>query len=191
MSDTLLTFHGDPKIKAKYIKRVKAHQEADELVQNYGYWDGGKGCAVGCTLHSSDHNAFETELGIPEWIARCEDSLFEGMSEERSKTFPLEFLEAIPVGVELNKIKFPFLIMVLDRVLEKVDLKDFPAVETSIKKVKELLVNNGSDEEFDAASAVARAAASAAAGDAASYAASYAAYEFYADQLLKLMAECK
>jgi hypothetical protein len=33
MSTTLVAFHGDKKIKAKYVKRVKTHQLADAIIQ--------------------------------------------------------------------------------------------------------------------------------------------------------------
>ena len=55
------------KTKNKYIARVKAHAEADEIVKGT-YWEYGKGCAVGCTIHSSDHDSYEKELGIPSLV---------------------------------------------------------------------------------------------------------------------------
>ena len=33
MKNTLKAFHNDPKIKAKYIARVKAHYDADEIIK--------------------------------------------------------------------------------------------------------------------------------------------------------------
>lgn len=54
MSDKkILAFFGDPKIKAKYLRRVKAHYKADEIIKGT-YWENGKGCAVGCTIEGSD-----------------------------------------------------------------------------------------------------------------------------------------
>ena len=94
---TLIAYHGDHAVKLKYIGRVLAHQEADELIRGI-YWEGGKGCAVGCTVHSSDHKAYETELGMPEWFAHLEDHIFESMSDAASCRFPLDLLSAIPVG---------------------------------------------------------------------------------------------
>ena len=41
----LLSFHNDPKIKEKYLERVKAHQEADQIIKGL-YWEDGKGCAM-------------------------------------------------------------------------------------------------------------------------------------------------
>ena len=98
----MLTFHNDPSIKAKYLARVKAHQEADEIIQGH-YWQKGKGCAVGCTIEGDNHRKYKTELGVPENIAYLEDRLFELMSNEDAKLFPYKFLDIIPVGVDLEK----------------------------------------------------------------------------------------
>jgi hypothetical protein len=73
---------------------------ADNLVRGIG-WENGKGCAVGCTLEDYKHSRYETELGIPEWLAGVEDTLFEGMSVEKSKTWPEMFLSSIKVGDDL------------------------------------------------------------------------------------------
>jgi hypothetical protein len=104
----LVAFHNDPKIKDKYIARVKAHKAADEIihgkyVQKYGKGQI-KGCAVGCTLHSDDHGAYETELGIPRILARLEDGIFESLNSPRDTEWPLQFLEATPVGADLSNV---------------------------------------------------------------------------------------
>ena len=92
---TLQAFHNDHSIKQKYLDRIIAHEKADEIIKGT-YWEGGKGCAVGCTLHSSDHARYESELGIPSWLGYVQDRLFEGMP--RHKTFPRRFIQSIPVG---------------------------------------------------------------------------------------------
>ena len=108
----LLSFHGKQEIKDKYVGRVKAHALADAIVQGQ-YWENGKGCAVGCTVHSNRHSAYEDELGIPRVIARLEDRIFEGLPNDEAKTFPLEFLEAIPLGVDLAPVWKKFLVWLL------------------------------------------------------------------------------
>ena len=92
-------FHDDPEIQKKYIGRLEKHYKLDEIVKGQ-YWEDGKGCAVGCTVHSNSHNCYELELGVPEWVARLEDTLFEGMPNEKAKEFPLKLLKAIPIGFE-------------------------------------------------------------------------------------------
>ena len=56
------------------IAELQAHVAADKLVKG-SYWEGGKGCAVGCTLHSyaniigkqnlewGDHSLYDEFLG--------------------------------------------------------------------------------------------------------------------------------
>jgi hypothetical protein len=41
----MITFHGDKKVKAKYLARVRAHQASDELVHSIGF-DGVRGCHI-------------------------------------------------------------------------------------------------------------------------------------------------
>ncbi len=60
---TLISFHGKKSIKDEYIKRLEGHYKLDEIIKGQ-YWEGGKGCAVGCTIHSGRHDDFDTELGI-------------------------------------------------------------------------------------------------------------------------------
>jgi len=44
-------------------------------------------------------------IGIPQWLARLEDCIFEGLSHDRSQKWPEEFLEAITPGIDLNTIE--------------------------------------------------------------------------------------
>lgn len=106
------SFHNDLAIKEKYLSRVRQHRLADEIIQGI-YWENGKGCAVGCTLHSSNHCAYENELGIPKLIARLEDAIFEKLPLERAKIWPEEFLDSIYIGSNLSEIWNKFAIWLL------------------------------------------------------------------------------
>lgn len=108
----LLSFHNDPAIKEKYLNRLHLHYKADEIIQGT-YWQNGKGCAVGCTVHSRNHESYESELGIPRVLAYLEDGIFEGLPNEKAKEFPIQFLEAIPVGVDLEPVWRKFMIWLL------------------------------------------------------------------------------
>src|SRR5207247_464966 len=57
MNVFLRAFHGDPKIKAKYLGRAQEHAKADALMRDssLGF---GKGCAVGRTLDVNDHKNY-------------------------------------------------------------------------------------------------------------------------------------
>lgn len=107
----LLAYHGDAKIKRKYLARVRAHRKADDIIAGQ-YWEQTgermKGCAVGCTLHSDNHAAYETELGIPRVLARLEDRLFEGLwstaQQDAAKAWPERFLAAAGIGADLSMV---------------------------------------------------------------------------------------
>ena len=105
-------FHNDPSIKEKYLTRLNEHYQADEIIQGQ-YWENGKGCAVGCTVHSSDHKNYELELGIPKNIAYLQDGIFESLPNKLAKKFPLQFLSAIKVGADLKNVNNLFTIWML------------------------------------------------------------------------------
>ena len=174
-------FHADAKIKSKYLKRVEDHQKADEIIHGT-YWQDGKGCAVGCTIEGDQHQRYETELGIPESIARLEDFLFEGMKNGEAKTFPARFLKAVPVGADLSLVPAKFILFVLNDVANVKEAKADANVLAAIENIADLWqrVINGKvvkDEEWSAARSAARSAAWS------------AACKKYADYLLTLLKE--
>jgi hypothetical protein len=162
MPKDLIAFHGDPKIKEKYLLRLKAHEIADEIIHGT-YWEDGKGCAVGCTIHGDEHSAYETELGIPQWLAYVEDTLFENQPNKESKTFPRRFLEAIPVGADCEEALYPYLILVVRSVIPFCN----DIVREAVHDVLSLLEENCRDKDKLAAAGDAAWAAARAAGDAA------------------------
>ena len=105
----LLSFHEDPAIKEKYLNRLHSHYKADEIIKGK-YWENGKGCAVGCTIHSSSHDAYETELGISWQLAIIEDNIFEKLENGDAKKFPIQFLESIPIGIDTELVFKKFII---------------------------------------------------------------------------------
>jgi hypothetical protein len=111
-------FLGEHSVKEKYLQRVRAHRLADEIVKGR-YWENGKGCAVGCTIHASDHSAFERELGIPQGIAHLEDAIFEMLPNEQALLWPEQFLEAIYVGADLSLVGWKFLAWLVPLTLER------------------------------------------------------------------------
>ena len=134
---TLMAYHGDHAVKHKYVGRMRAHQEADELIRGT-YWRHGKGCAIGCTVHSNHHAAYETELGIPQWLAYLEDAIFEGMSDAASRRFPLRLLSAVPVGfAEWDHLYHDFCAFLLRDICE-FDRTKHPDVAATVDTVARL-----------------------------------------------------
>ena len=78
----LLAWHGDAELKNATVATMAAHRKADRLVKGL-YWENGRGCAVGCLIHGSDHALYEPRFGIPQALARLEDTIFEGLLSDR------------------------------------------------------------------------------------------------------------
>src|SRR3954463_6478382 len=106
----MISFHGDISIKQKYVDRLIEHHRLDEIIQGTGY-NNGRGCMVGCTLNRYEHNAYESELGLPEWYAHLCDKIFEGLPKEKSSQFAMDGIIAIKVGVDIDPIKWKLAIL--------------------------------------------------------------------------------
>lgn len=135
-------FHGDPEIQKLYLDRVRAHAKADEIVKGE-YWEDGKGCAVGCTVHSDRHSDFERLLGIPTWLAYLEDIIFEKLPNKEAKKWPVEFLEAINLGSNLNQIRPTIMVYILD---EKLKQRKFLKAEYSLLVIRNLWLEHEAEK---------------------------------------------
>ena len=181
----MIAYHGDPKIKAKYLARVRDHAKADRLIQGVS-WEGGKGCAIGCTLEAYDHSRYETELGIPSIIARLEDGLFERLPKSDAMKWPAQVLNAIKPGADLSGVwpRFAHWLMVDPKhgVLRFAEREDTKAAirlvaalyESGVMPTKEDAARASSAAHAAYAAAYAYAAADADAADAADAAAAAA-----------------
>lgn len=148
----LRSFHKNQSLKKDMVAEVLDHQKQDQIIQGTyeterdGKW---KGCAVGCSIHSynkrygknistDNHKAYETELGIPESLARLEDYLFEAMPVDKAKKWPVEFMKAIPVGVDLSKVAPKFIVGTLRDLLKIREVKDDKAVAKAVANTAKL-----------------------------------------------------
>ena len=104
----MLAFHNDTTIKDNLLAQLQAHYDADEIIKGK-YWEGGKGCAVGCTIHSSNYSEYESRYGIPEMLARLKGTIFEGLPNEKAKKWPLRFSNAITPGTDLSRVGYQFM----------------------------------------------------------------------------------
>jgi hypothetical protein len=176
----IIAFHNKPEIKQFYLDRAKAHFEADEIVKGK-YWEDGKGCAVGCLVHSSSHQKLAEEINIPVEMAYLIDRLFEGLPNGVSKSFPVRFLESINIGSDLSLVMDRYFLALLSDEKEGAILSANEIVRSSIKNVIDLFkrVISGdfpSQDEWQIAYRAADRAADRAAYSAAYSAADSAAY---------------
>ena len=86
----LQAFNNSQKVKDELIIQLENHYKADEIIKGT-YWENGKGCAIGCIIHSNIHKDLE-KIGIPQWLAYLIDYLFENLSNKQAKEFPIKFL---------------------------------------------------------------------------------------------------
>jgi hypothetical protein len=169
----MLAYHNDPAIKSKLLADLQAHADADRLVKGQ-YWESGKGCAVGCTLHSvgadgtaENHSEYETRLGIPQMLAQLEDAIFEGLHNADAMQWPMRFSAAIATGADLSRVGWQWLHWLLTDGLPRVN--DVAATAT-IKQCADILLPLTRGEPVDGAAADAAARAANAAADVAAYA---------------------
>jgi hypothetical protein len=135
-----LAYHSDPTRKRAILRQLRAHRKADEIVKGR-YWEDGKGCAVGCTLHEpgGGHARYEPEFGIPEMLARLEDTIFEGMTNGQAKAWPISFMSAIAPGADLSRIGWQFLHWLLTDKVVNPGI-DHPLVRDAVKQCADVLV---------------------------------------------------
>lgn len=112
MTNPLIAYHGKAENKEAIIAQLIKHRDADQLIKGR-YWENGKGCAVGCTIHGSDHFLYEKRFGIPEQLARLEDMIFEILPNRLAQNWPIRFMKAIRPGADLSRVNFAFMDWVL------------------------------------------------------------------------------
>jgi hypothetical protein len=182
------SFHNKPELKEMMLEEVLKHQKADEIIQG-SYESRGKYCAVGCSIESlnmrlgkhyshGDHSVYETELGIPKIIARLEDRIFEGLEREKAKMFPLRFIQAVPVGVDLSLVWPKFAIWLLgdekDGVIKYVETDEQKKIIIDIVELYKRVIAGESIESLKKEFAIAATDAAATAAYATATAAAYA-----------------
>ena len=143
----LIAFHGEQAEKDAILKQLQAHYDADEIIHGL-YWEKGKGCAVGCTIHSGRHELYEPRFGIPQALAQLEDAIFEGMGNGDSKQWPLRFMRAIRPGADLSHVQWQFLHRILTD--ESINLGiNHPIVKQAVSDVAALVAGWAKGDPID------------------------------------------
>jgi hypothetical protein len=175
--------------KPAFIAELAEHAAQDRIVQGQ-YWENGKGCAVGCSLHSvqqrlglariayDDHALYETYLGIPRILARLEDRIFEGLEPAEARLWPMRFAEAVQPGADLSGVWHQFAPWLLREIALPAVSDKHPQQRAAIVAVAEGFETNWSTLSPGEAR---RLAAAYAAAYAYAYAYAAAAYAYAAD----------
>ena len=165
----MLAFRNTTVTKDAVLAQLQAHAAADELIKGQ-YWSDGKGCAVGCTIHSGDHAEYEPRFGIPRMLAKLEDRIFEGLPNGTAKAWPIRFMSAVRPGADLSCVGWQFLHWLLTD--EQVNPGiNHPTVRDAVKQCAGVLLPLSKGEAADE-SAAESAAASAESAESAESAAS-------------------
>lgn len=158
---------------AQMRAEIALHLDQDRLIRGT-YWDGGKGCFIGCLTHSNDPRKAEARFGLTVPIMRIAENIFEAMPDEDGRAFFAAFGDAVGEdGKDLSRVHWAWL---------AAELRALPVATTEVQAVIDPVIAGlgllaaGKDWPKDAAAYAAYAAAYAAyATDAAAYAAAYAA----------------
>ena len=172
--------------KEDLLASLAANREADRLIQGE-YWNDGKGCAVGCTLHDyrpgeeADHTLYEPLFGWSQRLARLEDRIFEGLPAKQAIGWPERLTRAVAVGCDTDRAVDHWMLWLLSNEGSPLaqwqeEAPVFNAANLYRRRLDGDEPDQGEwDAARDAARAAAEAAARAAAGDAARDAARAAA----------------
>jgi hypothetical protein len=139
MKNKVLSYHNDANLKKSIIAEMKKHQEQDNLIKGtYGVYERGdfKACAIGCAIKSvnkvlskdydtKSHEALSESLGIPLWLSKVQDSFFECLPNEYCGQFAIDFLESIPVGVDLEPLRWNLCTSLLKEGIEIIEEKGY------------------------------------------------------------------
>ena len=161
------TFNNNKALKQELIKKLQHHQDLDAFIQ--GEWldtisgktedDTFKGCFYGCTMQTTENpiEKFSEKYDIDLWYCYLTEKIFEGLPKGEYEKFPLESIEVLPVGVDINKIKSLFHYRVLESQLQFCDSDE--KVTNSILNCMELFKTPFDLIDESEARAVARLAA--------------------------------
>jgi hypothetical protein len=105
-------FNGNKELKEQLVTELKEHKRLDAFIQ--GDWlteeemENGnfKGCFYGCTMQTDDKplKRFTEKYNIDLWYVYITEKIFEGLSSESSKNFPLNAIEILPIDFDFNKV---------------------------------------------------------------------------------------
>ena len=179
-------YNNDIEFKKNLVDMSLAHMEADEFIQGeYGQMNGSfSGCSLGCTIHDvnkimglkgdfHDHSFLSDSIGIPLFLTRLQDSVFEGLDIDAARKWTPRFLSSIVEGVDLNPVLPIFLLKLLNNLPEQ-EIEEVSAAINGSKKILAGWISTGKPDFAAASSAASAASSAAAAARDASYAAAAA-----------------
>ena len=147
MTSTMTAYHADPALKAATLAQLAEHRRLDQIVRGT-YWDGSRGCAVGCLTHQGDggHEEFPSRWGVPVQIAHLIDTIFERLPIDQAQEWPSRIMDAIPVGADLSRTWDRFAAWMLGHVVAQY-AEAGAALDPSVAAMAALFVRAGAGDE--------------------------------------------
>lgn len=92
-------------------QEVALHIEQDRVVSGLGdYWNGEKGCFIGCLVHSESAADVAAAFGMPESLTKICESIFEGLEQKEAVQFFADVPNAIGTdNKDLSLVHWQFL----------------------------------------------------------------------------------
>ena len=149
------------------LARVRRHRKLDQIVSGC-YWQGNKGCALGCSWHGNSQSECVTIAaghGFPPEVSGLEDSIFEGLARTCAPehlNFPLAVIRAAGEGKDLSMVWPRFALWLLSEDGSPITAKErAQAVVVNVADLFREWIETGnkpSRNRFDVAAGAARAA---------------------------------
>lgn len=116
----LISYHNDESLKMSIISDIRRHNESCSLEDDGQYFP------------ILDSKSLEESFGIPEWIIQMHSLLSFKLTKEEIHISRIDLLKSIPVGINLEPIKYKFLIFLLNECIIVFNGTDH--IEKSMKK---------------------------------------------------------
>lgn len=117
------SFHSDNKIKEKYLDILQKKYESGGFAKS-GLKEYGISVFDAIFFPEDKKSLFETELGLPKWLAHLEDQIGSRIPNSYGTDYPIKFLNAIPVGIHREKLQsvyHKFCVFILENVCKGTD----------------------------------------------------------------------
>ena len=142
-------------MKEVILAVIAEHRRLDLLAGGAYHTLDGRVCAIGCQVGTlrehdperygrllwNDHASLAQALGIPEWLLRLEDCIFERLPLDDRLEWPGRLISAIPVGVDLELVRYRWRVSLLQR---RIDAGRDPGGVVS--RVRDLCLRAGSGD---------------------------------------------
>lgn len=99
----MLSYNNDAAIKEKFVFNFAEKRKLGKVVQEQGFINSRNVCFMARRFDSGHSN---TQPAWPDWLAVLADSIFVHLSVEDAEQFGTDFLSVVPIGVNLEPVRF-------------------------------------------------------------------------------------